>query len=233
MTRKIISFDLGSTVAWADNYGDGLHWGHIEKPQGMIREHWLAMVYARLDLLFTGAAQYLDAVFYERPFARGQAATRMGWGLAGVIEAVASKHNLPCLDMPPSSIKKFAAGHGKAEKSDMLASAQVLFGYEGANEHEADAVCGLHYAISNIEDGEPEHGKVTRSIDERGTNPAAEGGTGRRRQHSKGSKKPRDRAKLPAGKRGGRLRPKSNGGQPVPGRNRATPRRSGDRKKAA
>jgi Holliday junction resolvasome RuvABC endonuclease subunit len=92
----------------------------------------------------------LDLVVYETPFARGRDATRCGWGSAGVIEAAASLAGLPVLDISVATIKKFATGSGNAPKSEMIAAAQRL-GYDGANEHIADAWCLLKYAEQNAE----------------------------------------------------------------------------------
>jgi hypothetical protein len=88
-----------------------------------------------------------DAVVFERPFARGMDATRCLWGLAGLVEAVASSAPFwwPVMDVTPAEIKNFATSEGGAGKGDMLAAA-IAFGYCGDNEHEADAVCLLRYA---------------------------------------------------------------------------------------
>lgn len=147
---KIIAFDLGATFALAHNAKPGvLTVSHIERSAGMIREHWLACIMGNLEIYFQARGKF-DLAIYERPFARGQAATRALWGQAGVVEAVATRHGLPVLDMPPSTIKKFATGHGHASKQDMMAAAKQ-FGYKSDNEHEADAVCLLKYAEKNVE----------------------------------------------------------------------------------
>lgn len=83
-------------------------------------------------------------VAYERPFARGAYATRSLWGMAGIIEAVATRRGCAVVDVTPTELKKFATGSGKADKSAMIAAARRL-GYEGDNEHEADAWCLLQY----------------------------------------------------------------------------------------
>lgn len=102
-----------------------------------------------------------DVCHYERPFSRGFDATRCGWGLAGLIEAVFGR-NMVVLDSTPQAIKSFALGKApnrgkkklssadrtrinKEEKLQMIAAAQAL-GYYGDNEHEADAYLGLKYA---------------------------------------------------------------------------------------
>ncbi len=108
----------------------------------------LAQFQLLLESFFGELPQQFDAVFYERPFARGQHATRALWGYAGVLEAMATCFQIAIIEATPKEIKKFATGNGKAEKPDMILAAQVM-GYDGDNEHEADAFCGLRYAEAN------------------------------------------------------------------------------------
>jgi len=141
---RIIAFDLGKNMAFAINL-NGIQTGRITFDG--IRSHRQGKL---LDWLQTLPWEKYDAVIYETPFARGRDATRSLWGIAGVIEAVASKHYKPVVDAAVPTIKKFATGHGKASKEEMIAAARK-FGYRGENEHEADAVCLLCYAEANLE----------------------------------------------------------------------------------
>ena len=148
---KIIAFDLGRQFAWANNLRGRCN-THNLTLAGLERAHRLQ------DLLRYLLAQQkflakFDVVVYETPFARGRDATRSLWGIAGIIEACATNANLPVVDVAVPTIKKFATGHGKASKVDMIAAAQRM-GYKGNNEHEADAVCLLRYAEANLERGE-------------------------------------------------------------------------------
>jgi crossover junction endodeoxyribonuclease RuvC len=141
---KIIAFDIGSTWAYAHNLAGA--YAHHEVLKGT-REKKLCQFLESLNILFrdlTAGGFAPDTVVFERPFARGQAATRMLWGMAGVIEAIATYHGLPVVDVTPSEIKMFAAGKGNATKEDMI-DAAFLLGYTGDNEHEADAYCLLKY----------------------------------------------------------------------------------------
>ena len=143
---KVVAFDLGSTMGWAANF----------KPAGMGHRRFIG---SRVERLF-GIQQWLvgfqwdraDVIIYETPLVRGQGATRILWGIAGLLEAAATRSNLPILDVAVPTIKKFATGSGNAPKAGMIAAAKK-YGYAGGNEHEADAVCLLHYAIANLERG--------------------------------------------------------------------------------
>lgn len=151
---KIVSFDLGAEFGVAHNIFDHVHAEHWSLTGA--RQPRLGGLLHKLDCLFNTLRQNekrlsvrLSAVFYERPFARGAHATRSLWGMAGLIEAVSAHFQLPAFDMPPLSIKKFAAGNHRASKEDMIAAAK-RFGYTGNNEHEADAICGLKYAEATL-----------------------------------------------------------------------------------
>lgn len=99
-----------------------------------------------------GGGMPFDTIIYERPFARGQAATRMLWGMAGVVEALAHANGAAVLDATPGEIKKWSTGQGSAEKTTMIDAAGFM-GYRGDNEHEADAWCLLRFAEATLTQG--------------------------------------------------------------------------------
>lgn len=144
---KIAAFDLGSTWAFATEHGAGhcdLNPGRGKPKLARKRPEILGRFEHELTLLGATLPGF-DLIVHSQPFARGQAATRLLWGMAGILEAAA--HNAGCavLDATDSQIKKWATGSGKADKDMMLVAAREL-GYTGDNEHEADAWCLLRYA---------------------------------------------------------------------------------------
>jgi Holliday junction resolvasome RuvABC endonuclease subunit len=144
---NIIAFDLGRNFAWASNWRGRCN-THSLVLEGE-RAHRQSQLLTYLLSNHAGLGD-LDVAVYETPFARGRDATRSLWGIAGIIEACATHAGLPVVDVAVPTIKKFATGHGKASKMDMIAAAQRM-GYKGNNEHEADAVCLLRYAEANLE----------------------------------------------------------------------------------
>jgi Holliday junction resolvasome RuvABC endonuclease subunit len=146
---RIIACDLGKNMAFAWRQSGRIMTLHHSLTGG-IRAHRLSSLMAFLPDMFSPDFEPFGAVVYETPFARGRDATRVLWGIAGIIEACATKAGLPVVDVAVPTIKKFATGSGKGSKEEMLAAARK-FGYRGANEHEADAVCLLCYAEANIE----------------------------------------------------------------------------------
>lgn len=144
---RIAAFDLGSTMAVALTGQPPEHKYFTGERHQRARDTW-----AWLDAMMAGWVEFdkgVGLVIYERPFARGQHATRALWGLAGILEAVSLYYGHPILDATPADIKKFAAGKGDADKDDMQAAA-FLLGYTGDNEHEADAFCLLKYAEAKV-----------------------------------------------------------------------------------
>lgn len=148
---KIIHFDIGANMAFAHNgMGDdaiivdskAFTGNRQERAAATLR--WLLKRFKEMK----AAGIEFDAVHYERPFARGQAATRSLWGVAGILEAAATINGWPTLDSTPVEIKKFAT-HAKASKDEMMVVATAR-GYRGSNEHEADAYLGLQYALKYI-----------------------------------------------------------------------------------
>lgn len=60
--------------------------------------------------------------------------------LGGVVRVALHVASVPFVEVPPSSLKKFATGKGNAGKEEVLASAIRRLGYEGHDNNEADAL---------------------------------------------------------------------------------------------
>lgn len=162
---KIIAFDLGRRLGWATNLRRKQRWGRIEFSEvrahregefmQMLRGELLELAGGNLrHALPPGTLERVDVVVFETPFARGRAATRSMWGMAGVLEACASAAGKPVVDVAVATIKKFATGNGHAPKDSMVAAARRM-GYRGRDDNEADAYCLLKYAEVNLERVQP------------------------------------------------------------------------------
>lgn len=148
---KIAALDIGSHTALAHNI---LGMGnervtHVDAAGD--RPARAAVILGWLSEAFRQIHEHggVDVVVYERPFARGQHATRSLWGVAGLIEATAAAYNYPVIDYTPKEIKKHATGNASADKDAMILAAACT-GYMGDNEHEADAWCVMRFAEDNI-----------------------------------------------------------------------------------
>lgn len=164
MGLKLIFFDIGSTSAFAHNVNEEIAYGQLDFNAASGRPDRIFRSYNAFDTCLRGMV--VDCVVYERPFARGQHATRSLWGQAGCLEAAAHGRGFPVLDVSPSEIKKFATGKGSASKDEMTAAAGSILAGLGQvlvappREHEADAICGLFYALANVSKPEPKKRKL-------------------------------------------------------------------------
>ena len=153
---KILALDLGATTGFAlIEEGKALSWGEKTFP-GDRPQRFRAF---RRWLVAYLLANRPDTVIYERPFCRGLHATRSLWGMAGIVEEAVVDY-AACLDIVPTTLKKWATGSGKASKQDMIFIA-VRFVHPPQSgpwpemgEHEADAIILGLYAAENIEPGE-------------------------------------------------------------------------------
>lgn len=71
---------------------------------------------------------------------KGTDAAHVYGGLMATLQAWCEEHDVPCAGHPVGEIKKFATGKGNATKDQMIAAAQT-FGFEPADDNEADAIC--------------------------------------------------------------------------------------------
>lgn len=144
---KILALDLGSNVGLFDGT-----WPRVWTLAGS-RHEKLGQFHAKA-LQKASGFWACNIWLYERPFTRGLAATRLLWGMAGIIDALSIKMGATVLDIPPTAIKKWATGSGKATKEQMIQQAAVLSGLTVTNEHVADAICLHAYALANIQSGD-------------------------------------------------------------------------------
>lgn len=140
---KILALDLGAKTGWCLLWdGDVVESGTKEFPgdrHTRLRDFWYWLE-ARMDH-FTKTRHAVVA--YERPFARGLHATRSLWGMAGITEAVGSRH-AAVLDVNVQTLKKWAGCDSK-NKAGMMVKARELLGREPDDDNHADAVCLAYY----------------------------------------------------------------------------------------
>lgn len=151
----VLSADLGTHtgIAW-DGPGDG------RRAPGSypVCSTWKAPYAEPTDfgLRFFSFYEWLDGVFavvrpglftFETPlvpnsrggrFVSTAATMRLLIGFAGVAEMVATKREVECAEINISTVKKFLAGNGRADKASMMARAKQL-GWACADSHQADA----------------------------------------------------------------------------------------------
>ena len=155
---SLLALDLASRTGWAASaFGSAPVSGAVDLASVPGREH------PRSGSPFCGLARwladrswslssYLPAVHGLVLEAPGGGAGRLSLihaaGLRGVALAWAAEHGIPVVSIAPSSLKLWAAGHGRADKAAMIASARRLWpAWAGSDDNEADALCLLAWGL--------------------------------------------------------------------------------------
>lgn len=81
-----------------------------------------------------------DLVAYEQAHFRGGAATEICVGLQTRAQEIAAEWGVESAPVPTSTLKRWATGAGKAEKSAMIAWAAGKIGRQPVDDNEADAI---------------------------------------------------------------------------------------------
>jgi Holliday junction resolvasome RuvABC endonuclease subunit len=105
----------------------------------------------RGDLFALISTNAIGAVIYEVAHHRGGPATRSGLGMETVLIMECYAAGIPCFGVHSGTLKKFAAGYGKAEKSDMMLAASRMACRKITDDNEADAVCLAKWGVMNVE----------------------------------------------------------------------------------
>lgn len=90
-------------------------------------------------------------VIYEQAHHRGGAATMIGVGMVTRIQEECELHNVEYTPVHSATLKKFAVGHGKASKADMVRKAKERWPEQNIeDDNQADALWLLEYAKKEI-----------------------------------------------------------------------------------
>ena len=138
---KLIALDPSTTaMGYAYEGGSGVLRAKGVRPQRL----WMMQA----ELLRLLEITWADTVIYYRPFARGADATRCGWGIAGVIEALAFARLAAVMDITEGTVRKFYNFPKKAPREELKAFARQLAGV--TSDDEADAILLYRYAMENV-----------------------------------------------------------------------------------
>ena len=150
-TPAELALDLGTATGWAlrtrdDRITSGTLAFRNDRWQGG------GMRFLRFRQWLTETkhvASGIDRVVYEqvRRHAGVDAAHAYGGWLA-MLTAWCEHHAIPYEGVPVGTIKRFATGHGNADKAAMIAAMQAR-GFRPGDDNEADALALLLWAISH------------------------------------------------------------------------------------
>ena len=144
---KIVALDLSLTrsgFATSEDYS-----GVLRPPKGydagMLRLGWIREAVLAI-------AEDADLVVVEGYSygSKGRAVVNIG-ELGGVIRLAFYDAGIPYVEVPPSSLKRFATGKGNADKDSVLAAAIRRLDYDGHYHDEADALFLLEMARTHYD----------------------------------------------------------------------------------
>ena len=128
---RILALDLSLTATgWCCDGVTG-----VIKPKTRGWERMNQITSAILDLHQDADIVVLEGYSYG---SQGRAIVQIH-GLGEIVRFKLWKAEVPYADVPPSTLKKFATGKGNAGKDEMISCAIRKFGFEGADNNEADA----------------------------------------------------------------------------------------------
>ena len=143
---RVLALDLSLTASgWATQGGYGVLTPPAGRARGLPRVSWI-----RDAVLALAAGAEVVAVEGLAFGARGQAMLDLA-GLGWVVRLALAEAGVRFVDIPPSTLKKFATGKGNAAKPEMLAAAIRRLGYEGHQADEVDALWLLQAALTHYD----------------------------------------------------------------------------------
>lgn len=158
---NILALDLATKTGWAlsesGRIESGIQTFDVRRGESpgmrfLRLSRWLEEI-ARVDHEHPHGV--LDLIVYEAAHHRGGAATAVGVGLASHVLSFCARHGIEHQPVHTATLKKFATGSGRGDKSAMLAAAVRRGWYNDGervtdDDNEIDAVCLLHYALSEL-----------------------------------------------------------------------------------
>ena len=145
---RLIAVDPGTTTGWSVE--PGRHGSADLSPRpGESDEMRHVRLRNLLNALARGGRPDLVVAEGSAGFTRGQNAVRMANEYRGVIRLFCGDNGIPYFEVAPSSLKRFATGHGRVpkelkgkvtSKEMMVSAARMRLGYKGRSDDEADAL---------------------------------------------------------------------------------------------
>lgn len=146
---NVLALDLAlTTTGYAGPSGSGTFSPPTEADRGMARLAWI-----RDEVLFL--AEGTDLVVLEGYSFASRGRQHATGELGGVVRLALWERAVPVVEVPPSSLKKYATGKGNSGKDQVLAAAIRRLGFKGHDHNEADALWLLamtrdHYGLPDV-----------------------------------------------------------------------------------
>lgn len=147
---RVLALDCASNVGWA--LFDGPHaaprFGTWRAPGARLHDN-LGRAFVALEEFVVGNVNLFhpDVIAFEAPLTlfyggrerNGPEVVRLLIGMATVVELVATRAKLRCIEVPVPTAKKRLCGTAWAKKADMV-NAVVKLGHLVEDDHQADAI---------------------------------------------------------------------------------------------
>jgi len=171
----VLSLDLALSTGWAVRMPPGCKSGSVGGKLGRTGERWFFGMKdfrpergSSYGILFRVFNQWLErtlgayvtlargddlelVVSYELAHYRGGAATMIGTALTSRVMEQCDASNVAYLGVRSNVLKKWAAGHGFADKAAMIQAAQGFCpSFNGKDDNIGDAICLAEYAAQNV-----------------------------------------------------------------------------------
>ena len=131
---KILALDIATNLGYADENMSGAY--DLQKGPMKEKNRYYNLYWFIRELLIAGD---YDIISIERTAGRHAHSMNIQSRLRGVVELLARIYDCEIIDYSAMTIKKFYAGHGHANKPQMVEEFIRRKGYEPVDDNEADA----------------------------------------------------------------------------------------------
>lgn len=135
---KVMGLDLSLASTGGANI-DGTPYRLLTSSKGIHRLWWFREQIRQLAEA-PGRPDVVIVEGYSMGTARQSSHAHALGELGGVVRLALRDAEIPFVDVPPASLKKYATGKGNANKELVLVEAVKRLGYEGSSNDEADAL---------------------------------------------------------------------------------------------
>jgi Holliday junction resolvasome RuvABC endonuclease subunit len=147
---NILAIDPGTKTGWASLYQGHVESGVHEFSLGRGDSPGMRFLRFRSFLVDMLMMTKPELVIYERAHMRGGFATDLLVGMTSRVQEECAARSINYEAVHSATLKKFAAGSGRAQKDLMKAHASTRFGRNIESDDEADALCLLDMAMKTF-----------------------------------------------------------------------------------
>jgi len=147
----ILALDLGTTTGWAlELYGDLWRSGSESFKESQFEGGGMRFLRFSRFLIELHKGQHVTECYFEEVRRhKGTAAAQIYGGFLASLTKWCEQNKIPYQGVSVKTIKKHATGNGNAKKPAMIAAAKA-HKIDVADDNEADAICLLDYALSEL-----------------------------------------------------------------------------------